>query len=254
VKDSNQDYLSKSNNITAFMKILELIKKNISKIILLIILFFGILAAFYLKSNGYLSNEKIIEFSDNNKILAPFVFIAVYPVLMALFIPTLPMNMTAGFLWGPVYGTIFSILGASIGISIDFLVARYIGREFFTKKLSFKTWKWILNQVETKGWRVVIFIRINPVFPTNIFSYLFGITTISFREYFISSVVAMSLPAVILASFGSSAKEFFVAGNVKGMITGIIIAVASLVILFLIRPVFNKMFKNVNRPETDKIL
>lgn len=213
------------------------------------VLLAGIVSAFWLKKNGYLTEEILFAFLNENKTIAPLVFILIFPVLMALFVPTLPMNVGAGFLWGPVYGTLYTIIGATLGFATDFLIARYIGKEFFSKKMNFKAWKWVLNQVDKKGWRVVMFIRINPVFPSNIFSYLFGITSISFKEYIISSAVAASLPAIVLASLGSSAREFFMMGNPKGVITGIFIAFVALIIFFAIRPAINKMFPNLKKIE-----
>jgi len=56
---------------------------------------------------------------------APLAFIALYATVAALSIPGATiMTLSGGFLFGTVLGTLFNVLGATIGATLVFLVAR----------------------------------------------------------------------------------------------------------------------------------
>jgi len=221
------------------------VQKSIMKPILGIILVLLIVAVHYLRKADYIpSSEMIFDFLRTHSILAPFLFIALYSTMPSLFIPTLPLNIGAGFLWGPIYGSIYSIIGSAIGSAMGFLISRYIARDYFENRFDFKPWKWILNAVDKNGWKTVAFTRINPIFPSPVLCYLFGITSIPFLEYLWATVVFIIPASVALAAFGDSVKEFVLVGDAKGIAVGIIISVIALLILFGIRPMVKGFVSN----------
>lgn len=59
---------------------------------------------------------------------APLVFIVGYAVATVAFLPGTPLTLLAGLAFGPVMGTIYAVTGATIGLTLAFLVARYAAR------------------------------------------------------------------------------------------------------------------------------
>lgn len=200
-----------------------------------------ILAAFFLRRAGYFSPETILAFLEKHGILAPIFFILIYSILPSLFLPTLPLNIGSGFLWGPFWGVVFSIVGSTLGASLPFLIARYLAGDSVTKRVDSYTWKWLLSQVDKNGWKVVAFTRINPVFPSTLLSYLFGLTSISFVEYLWSTFVFMLPPCIAFVAFGSAIRDFVLVGNIQGIEVGIIIAILALLSLFGLKPIIKKI-------------
>ena len=225
----------------------KFLRKNIVRIVIIIIVLLLIVIAFYLRKRGYISSEVIFNFFELHSILAPLLFIILYSIMQSLFIPTIPLNIGAGFLWGPFWGAVYTIVGFTIGSTLAFSIARYIGGDYFKNRLNFKAWRWILDKVDKNGWKVVAFTRINPIFPAPILSYLFGVTSIRFFEYIWSTFVFILPPCIALAAFGSSIKEFVFVGSIKGFITGIVIAVVATFILFALKPIVKKMFPEKNK-------
>ncbi len=223
--------------------ILSMAQRLKSKKFLLGILVIMVIAlATYLRKEGFISGESLFEFIKQHKILAPALFIAIYSIGPALFIPSLPLTLGAGFLWGPFWGVVFSITGATIGASIPFLLARYIIGDTIKERFSYARWKSLKEKVDHHGWKAVAFTRIVPIFPYPVLNYLFGVTPIPFFHYLWSTFVFMLPACIAYVAFGSSMEELILKGNIKGLIIGILIASAAMVIPLFLKPMFKKIF------------
>jgi uncharacterized membrane protein YdjX (TVP38/TMEM64 family) len=151
---------------------------------------------------GTIRPEIIFTFIQNNKILAPFLFIMVFTIMNIALLPTLPMNLGAGLLWGPFWGTLISVIGATCGASCSFLIARYLAHDYCKRKLQNPKWLRLFNAIEANGWKVVAFARLDPIFASGPLNYLFGLTPIPFITYIWSTALFLIPPASIIASIG----------------------------------------------------
>lgn len=201
---------------------------------------FLILIALYLRKSGYISAEALFGFIKQYKILAPALFIIIYSIAPSLFIPSLPLTVGAGFLWGPFWGVVFSITGATLGASVSFLIARYILRDGVKAKFGYARWEFLKEKVERHGWKAVAFARLIPIFPFPVLNYFFGITPIPFIHYFLSSFFFMLPACIAYVAFGSSMGELILKGNLKGLLIGIVIATAAMLLPFALKPMFKK--------------
>lgn len=206
------------------------------RLILGILIVLIIVLATYLRKSGYISPESLFELIKQHKVLAPALFILIYSIGPSVFLPSLPLTLGAGFLWGPFWGVIFSITGATIGASVPFLLSRYIIGDAIRERFSYSRWEWLKEKVEHHGWKAVAFTRIVPIFPYPVLNYLFGITPIPFLHYLWSTFVFMLPACIAYVAFGSSMGELILKGNIKGLITGILIATVAFLLPFAIRP------------------
>jgi uncharacterized membrane protein YdjX (TVP38/TMEM64 family) len=222
-----------------------LIRLNTKKIILALLVLFLISAAAYLRKLGYLSPNLLFEFISTYKILAPALFIFLYSIGPSLFIPSLSLTLTigAGLLWGPFWGVVFAITGATLGASVSFLIARYILSDAIKERFSYSRWQWLKGKVEIHGWKAVAFSRIVPILPFPVLNYLFGITPIPFLHYLWSTFVFMLPSRIAYVAFGNSMGELILEGNIEGLIIGILIASAVLLLpLLLFKNIIRKVF------------
>jgi uncharacterized membrane protein YdjX (TVP38/TMEM64 family) len=81
------------------------------------------------------STGRIILFLGENPFLAPTLFILIYAVMVLFFLPTLPMNLLGGLIWGTYLGGALTVVGASLGSTCAFLMARYFAYEFISRNL-----------------------------------------------------------------------------------------------------------------------
>lgn len=148
--------------------------------------------------------ENLRETVQSAGVYAPILFIAIYSVAPALFLPGLPLTLAGGVLFGPFYGVLYSITGATIGATVAFLVARYLAGNWVTSRLKGPKWKHLHEQVRRHGWKAVAFTRLIPVFPFNLLNYAFGLTPIPLSHYVITSFFCMLPACIAYVVFSSS--------------------------------------------------
>lgn len=67
--------------------------------------------------------------------LGPVVFVLLYGLAAVLLIPASVLTISAGFLFGPVLGTIVVSIASTFGAGLSFLIGRYLARSFVQRKI-----------------------------------------------------------------------------------------------------------------------
>jgi uncharacterized membrane protein YdjX (TVP38/TMEM64 family) len=172
--------------------------------------------------------------------LAPVMFILIYAVAPSLFLPGLPLTLMGGILFGPIWGVVYSMIGATTGASLAFLIARYVARDWIKGKLTGPRWRKLDQGVAKNGWKIVAFTRLVPLFPFNLLNYAFGLTPIRFLPYVLTSFVCM-LPACIAFIVFSSSLLDLVKGRVsKELIIGVLLIAVVSMIPMMVRKIRKK--------------
>ena len=196
---------------------------------------------FFLGQRGFFSTEALLKLLGAYPLAAPLIFMLIYAVAPALFLPSIPLSLAAGFFWGPVWGVLFAITGATAGACVSFFLARYLLHDAVRKRFAAGQWHWLEENVAKHGWKAVAFVRLIPVFPFNVLNYLLGLTPISFGQYLWSSVVFMLPGCIAFVAFGSSLGELILLGSIQGLLAGAAIAAGALVLVAVLKPRFRKI-------------
>ncbi len=139
-------------------------------------------------------------------LLSPVIFILLFIVATIAFIPGLPITILAGILFGSWWGTLYVIIGSTIGVSISFLIGRFLGRDFIKKMVDKnEKMKKMDKFISEQGNTILIISRLVPIFPFNLQNYAYGITDISFYTYFWYSLIFMIPGTFIYTCFGALA-------------------------------------------------
>lgn len=164
---------------------------------------------------------------------APVLFMVVYALGTVLFLPGSVLTLAGGALFGPVWGTLYNLTGATIGATLAFLVARYLAGDWVERKAGGRL-RQLKQGVESEGWRFVAFVRLVPLFPFNLLNYALGLTRIRLSHYIIASYLCMLPGAVAYTYLGYAGREAVAGG--EGLIQKILLAIALLaVVAFLPR-------------------
>lgn len=197
-----------------------------------------------LKKAGYLAPEAVFGFLDAHPLLAPIAFLALFVVMTLLLLPTLPLNLGAGFLWGPYWGGLYTVAGAAIGASLAFLISRYLVADFANRHFRHRTWLWLLKEVQEQNWKIVAFTRINPIFPTAPLNYFYGLTSIPFWSYLLATVIFIAPMAFLFAYLGDSVGGFLLRGDAQQFVQNLLGASAAITVLFALRFGLKRLLKN----------
>ncbi len=188
--------------------------------------------------DGYLDKEVLQASIARLGPWGPLVFILIYAISPTLFLPGLPLTVVAGLAFGPFYGILYTIIGATTGASIAFLVARYFARSQVEQLLTGKM-KAIDEGVNEKGWVYVAITRLIPLFPFNLLNYAFGLTGIKFSHYVVASFIFMLPGTAAYVIFSSSLLDVL-----KGNISPEFIIGLLLIVTVSVIPLIYKKYKN----------
>jgi len=180
---------------------------------------------------------------------APLVFIALYAAATVLFLPGSVITLAGGVLFGPVWGTLWSLTGATLGAALAFLIARYLGGDWVARRAGPRLSR--LNEgVAAEGWRFIAFVRLVPLFPFNLLNYALGLTRIAFLPYVLASALFMLPGALAFTWLGYAGREALSGG--EGTVRAILIALA-LVTSMAFLPRWIRKFRAKPMPEVDEL-
>ncbi|MBI4083646.1 MAG: VTT domain-containing protein [Candidatus Lambdaproteobacteria bacterium] len=137
---------------------------------------------------------------------APLALIALWLIAPVLFVPGAPITLAAGALFGPALGAVYSLIGATAGSTLAFLLSRYAAGGWVERRARGRLAQ-LKAGVETEGWRFVAFVRLVPLFPFNLLNYALGLTRIPLGQYVAATVVCMVPGAAGYAYLGYAGRE-----------------------------------------------
>jgi uncharacterized membrane protein YdjX (TVP38/TMEM64 family)/rhodanese-related sulfurtransferase len=178
-------------------------------------------AALWLALNRDRLDPTLIENSIRSLGLwAPVAHVVLFALGTILFVPGALFGLAGGALFGPVWGTILNLAGATLGATAAFLVARYLAADWVRRKVG----GWlarVIAGVEAEGWRFVAFTRLVPLFPFNLLNYALGLTGIPLVAYVLTSFICMAPGTLAFTWLGYAGREA-IAGNDAAIRYGLI--------------------------------
>lgn len=188
--------------------------KSKSRFLLLLLLILCLLATgLALWSLGGVNIAQVQVWLKAWGIWAPIVYVLVYVVATVLIMPSTALNLTGGVLFGPWWGTLWTSLAAILAAIAAFAFTRTVGRDMVAKRLAGR-WQAMDAEVRRGGRFYMFAIRLIPVMPYGLVNFAAGLTSITFQDYFLGTVlgtVPSVLPFVLL---GSSSLKVISTGDV----------------------------------------
>lgn len=133
-------------------------------------------------------------------------FLLLYALATLFFLPGSVLTLLGGALFGPIWGTLINLTGATLGATLAFLLSRYLASEWVEQKSAGRLHQ-LKTGVEQEGWRFVAFTRLVPLFPFNILNYAFGLTRIGLTQYVLATWLFMFPGALAYSYLGYIGRE-----------------------------------------------
>lgn len=188
-------------------------KRNatIRLVVLLVLVAALITATIVFDVNTYLRD--VLEWVRDRGAAGVLIFAAVYITATVFFVPGSILTLGAGFIYGVVWGSIYVSVASTLGATAAFIVGRYFARDWIAAKVSGnKRFATIDDAVGDEGWKIVGLTRLSPVFPFNLLNYAYGLTKVSLRDYFFASWIGMMPGTVMYVYIGSLAGDLAMLG------------------------------------------
>jgi uncharacterized membrane protein YdjX (TVP38/TMEM64 family) len=127
----------------------------------------------------------------------PIGFIIAYAAAAVALVPASLLTLGAGALFGVIAGTAYVFVAAVLGSSIAFVIARYVARGSVERRIEGDArFAAVDRAIAAEGRKIVLLLRLSPVFPFNVLNYALGLTHIRFSDYLLASIGM--LPATLM--------------------------------------------------------
>ena len=198
-----------------------------ARMLLLTLIVAGIGAAILYRD--HFDAQLLAQWIESAGVAGPLLFILIYAAGTVVFLPGSVMTLAGGALFGPVLGTLYNLIGATIGATLAFLLARYLASDWVERKTDGRL-KQLKQGVEQEGWRFVAFVRLVPLFPYNLLNYALGLTRLRLSHYIIASFLFMLPGALAYTYLGYAGREAITGGEglvQKGLLALALLATAA---------------------------
>jgi len=154
-------------------------------------------------------------------------------------IPSAPIAITSGLLYGHSWGTVYILIGAELGALIAFSISRFLGHEVMQKRFGERIKsKWLTSNNHLMF--VVFVSRLIPFISFDIISYAAGLTKISYIQFALATLAGILPASFLLAHFGG---EMVSDDSQRMFIT--ILLLGALTLIPIILTVVNKVRRNI---------
>jgi uncharacterized membrane protein YdjX (TVP38/TMEM64 family) len=205
------------------------------KFVGLLVLIAASLLTFQITDLGrYIKPQEIRTAIQSAGSIGPLLYLLIYSIAPTFFFPSWVLSVAGGLAFGPVWGTLLTLIGATIGATLAFFVARYLGRDFVARLLKGR-FKMLDDKLAARGFQVIFFLRLIPLVPFDVLDYIGGLSKISVRDYVLGTFLGIIPGTFAYVYLGHSLTDIYS--------WQFAVAVGFLVLLALI-PVLYKRWKN----------
>lgn len=121
------------------------------------------------------------------------IYFLLYVFLAGLTFPTTPLNIVAGILFSFWLAAGVALAAGFVTAAGCFLIGRYIAEEGVRTKLRrLPNFDNLMKLIEDAGLKLVFLVRLNPFIPAGLKNYGFSLTSISFRQYLLGTLLGQT--------------------------------------------------------------
>jgi len=209
-------------------------------------------ASDYLSLEALSANrERLLDFVQSNAVTAILVFMAIYVAAVAFSIPgAIWLTIAGGFVFGPLAGSLYIVIAATIGATLVFLLARYVLGDVLRAKAG-SALKKMEDGFREDALSYLFVLRLVPLFPFFLVNLVPAFLGVPLRTYVIGTFFGIMPGTFVYATVGAGIGDALAAGAGVDPAAAlrqptVIGALAGLVLLALI-PVVYKRIKSLGQ-------
>ncbi|RMG42293.1 MAG: pyridine nucleotide-disulfide oxidoreductase [Candidatus Dadabacteria bacterium] len=236
-------------------------KKNLTRVLVLLAVILLAGAYFYFDAGKYLtlenlkSHEAVLkDYVSSNPLKAGLIYFCVYVIITALSLPgAAVMTLAGGAIFGLLWATVIVSFASTIGATLAFIISRFLFRDLVQKKFGDKL-RVINEGVKREGAFYLFTLRLVPLFPFFVINLVMALTPIKTATFYLVSQLGM-LPGTL--AYVNAGRELAKINSLSGILSpGLILSFVIIGILPLVsRAVVNylrarKVLKRFSRPDS----
>lgn len=197
---------------------------SLGRLVPILILVAGLAAFFLFGLDDYVSFDvlrdnraNLLDLVARYGIVAGLCFIGIYALVAAFSIPGgALLTITGGFLFGPVLGTVYVVIGATLGASALFLAARYAFADLLRAKAGAAIRK-MEDGFRENAFNYLLLLRLVPLFPFFVVNLVPAFLGVTLRTYVVATFIGIIPGSFVYALVGNGLGAIFDRGEVPDL-------------------------------------
>jgi len=212
----------------------------------MLVLFFWFDLAQYISFDALAEHRvSLLSWVDQHAMLAPLAYILLYVVVVAFSLPGgLVMTVSGGFLFGAIAGGMYAVIGASVGATALFLIAKTSLGDYLLSKAGDMVHKMQKGFAED-ALSYMFVLRLVPLFPFFIVNLVPAFLGVSLRTYVVATFFGIMPATFVYALAGSGFGSVLDQGQgvtLTGVLTPeMLAALLGLALLAMIPVIYKRM-------------
>lgn len=147
----------------------------------------------HLLSDPKQSLQEVIGYVEDAGPMAPLIFGAVYVMAEILAVPATPLTLSAGYLFGFQTGSAIVLVAATLAASAAFFIGKTFLRQWVEQILAENAKLAMIDKaIGREGFRLLLLVRLSPLFPFALSNYVYGASSIEFVPYFFGTLLGFA--------------------------------------------------------------
>lgn len=158
--------------------------------------------------------DQVVTTVESMGPLGALYFGIAYTIAEILAIPAIPLTASAGYLFGPVEGTTVVLFSAATAAAISFVIGRTLLRDYVEGKLvDYPQFAKIDRAIGKEGFKLMLLLRLSPIFPFALSNYLYGASSINFPAFFWGTLLGFAPGTIAYVCTGAFGKALSDGGD-----------------------------------------
>lgn len=128
--------------------------------------------------------------SEFDPVLARLLYVLLYVAGTVVLVPGTILSCIGALLFGIWEGTLYTWIGATLGATLAFWIAKALGRDFVEQLLGGKL-QALDQRIRDRGFKGLLIIRLVPLFPFNVVNFGCGLTSLRTGTYVSATAIGI---------------------------------------------------------------
>jgi uncharacterized membrane protein YdjX (TVP38/TMEM64 family) len=155
----------------------------------------------------------VIEDIQNIGPAAPFFYGLLYAIAEILAVPATPLTLSAGYLFGLSQGVLVVLVAGTVAACVGFAIGKTALRGAVEGLLEENPeFRKLDKAIGKEGFKLLVLVRLTPIFPFSLSNYIYGASAIEFWPYFWGTLLGFT-PGTIAYVYSGMVGQALVSGE-----------------------------------------
>ena len=224
------------------------LKKNLLKIVAII--FWLLLIGGYI---WYTISQQVSPLETLTKLVlfmkesvwGPAIFILVYTLRPIVFFSALGLSIAGGFLFGPLLGILFTVVGSNAGASLAYVIGRFLSTSNIENQGQGIVQHYA-ERLRANSFETILIMRF-IFLPYDLVNYLAGLLKVKYSPFLLATILGSIPGTLAFVLVGASFEDFDLSGGFPKPKTWVLIAS---VVIFVASIGLSQLFKKRENKES----